>query len=219
MPLVLNIAHRGGAGLAPENSLAAFQKALSLGVDGVELDVHLWNDECVVVHDDPAGPVRPLFREVLELLRPHPVQLFAECKAIPRSYPGIEEKMIRLVEEFELVERTIFGSFDHARVVAAKKIQPALRTAVLSSNRLHDPGRYVREIGADLYAPGTDGIGLRSLHGRIHPDIFESCRRAGIPVWVYTVNDPHDMRKVIDAGASAIFTDYPDRLRSVLHPV
>jgi glycerophosphoryl diester phosphodiesterase len=49
-PLV--IGHRGAAGLAPENTLAAFTKALDLGVDGLEMDVHLSADREVVVHHD-----------------------------------------------------------------------------------------------------------------------------------------------------------------------
>lgn len=53
----LNIAHRGGAGLRPENSLAAFAHALDLGVDGFELDVHMCKDGTVVVfHDDALKP-------------------------------------------------------------------------------------------------------------------------------------------------------------------
>ena len=49
----LNIAHRGGAGLRPENTLAAFAHALDIGVDGFELDVQLAKDGTVVVfHDD-----------------------------------------------------------------------------------------------------------------------------------------------------------------------
>lgn len=53
----LNIAHRGGAGLRPENTLAAFAHALDLGVDGFELDVHVARDGTVVVfHDDAIKP-------------------------------------------------------------------------------------------------------------------------------------------------------------------
>ncbi len=52
-----NIAHRGGAGLRPENTLAAFSNALDLGVDGFELDVHVARDGTVVVfHDDALKP-------------------------------------------------------------------------------------------------------------------------------------------------------------------
>ena len=46
------IGHRGAAGLAPENTLAAFSKALDIGVDGVELDVQLSADGIAVVHHD-----------------------------------------------------------------------------------------------------------------------------------------------------------------------
>ena len=45
-------AHRGGSALAPENTLAAFDRGLSLGADGIELDVHLSRDGAVVVHHD-----------------------------------------------------------------------------------------------------------------------------------------------------------------------
>jgi glycerophosphoryl diester phosphodiesterase len=48
----LNIAHRGGAGLRPENTLAAFRHAIALGCDGAELDVQLSADGVVVVHHD-----------------------------------------------------------------------------------------------------------------------------------------------------------------------
>jgi len=48
----LNIAHRGGAALYPENTLAAFRNAVALGCDGAELDVQLSNDgEVIVFHD------------------------------------------------------------------------------------------------------------------------------------------------------------------------
>lgn len=47
-----NIAHRGGAGLRPENTLAAFRNAIALGADGAELDVQLSADGMVIVHHD-----------------------------------------------------------------------------------------------------------------------------------------------------------------------
>ena len=51
-PRPLVFAHRGGAGLAPENTLAAFDNGLALGADGLELDLHLSRDGIVVVHHD-----------------------------------------------------------------------------------------------------------------------------------------------------------------------
>ena len=48
------------------------------------------------------------------------------------------------------------------------------------------------------------------------PEAFESCGKAGVPVWVYTVNEPEEMRRLMDLGAAALFTDFPDRLKEVL---
>ena len=53
-PNVLQIAHRGGAGLWPENTLEAFSRAIEAGVDGIELDVHLTLDGIAVIHHDEA---------------------------------------------------------------------------------------------------------------------------------------------------------------------
>ena len=50
---MLKIGHRGAKGHAPENTLISFQTAMDLGVDGIELDVHLTSDNhLVVIHDD-----------------------------------------------------------------------------------------------------------------------------------------------------------------------
>src|SRR6059058_4817852 len=74
-PLVF--AHRGGSALAPENTLAAFDNGVALGVDGLELDVHLSRDGIVVVHHDRMldrttglrGPIGE--RDADELARAH----------------------------------------------------------------------------------------------------------------------------------------------------
>ena len=50
---MLKIGHRGAKGLEPENTLISFQKAIEIGVDGIELDVRLTSDgELVVIHDE-----------------------------------------------------------------------------------------------------------------------------------------------------------------------
>ena len=182
MTKMLNIAHRGGAGLKPENSLEAFRNAVELKVDGVELDVHIWDEELVVVHNEPTGPVKPSFHEALEIIRPTGLLVFAECKTIPKAYPGIARKMIEAITEMNMVERVIFGSFDHNRVVEAKDHNKKITTCALSSIRIHDPGHYVRSIGADIYGPSLDVIGLRNLDGRVRKELIDSCDKAEIPV-------------------------------------
>src|SRR5256885_7700392 len=67
-------AHRGGSALAPENTMAAFDRGIACGVDGLELDVHLSRDGVVVVHHDRTldrttmlrGPIADRSAEELE---------------------------------------------------------------------------------------------------------------------------------------------------------
>jgi glycerophosphoryl diester phosphodiesterase len=120
----LNIAHRGGAGLRPENTLAAFANALDLGVDGFELDVHVAKDGTVVVfHDDALKPeiVRGADGQWIEAPGPLIKDLtFAELQSydIGRLKPGTKyaarhpgqtphdgERIPRLAEVIWLVNR------------------------------------------------------------------------------------------------------------------
>ena len=88
------IAHRGGSKLRPENTLAAFDHAASLGVDGLECDVHLSRDgEPVVIHDptldrttDASGPVSALTAD--ELARVDAGYRFGEAEAEVFFIPG-----------------------------------------------------------------------------------------------------------------------------------
>jgi len=88
-------AHRGGSGLAPENTIAAFDNGLSLGADGLELDVHVSRDGVVVVHHDRTlerttdlrGPVAS--RTAVELARADAGFAFARDGAFPFRGRGV----------------------------------------------------------------------------------------------------------------------------------
>src|SRR5215472_3119853 len=104
---VVAIAHRGGSALRPENTLAAFDHALTLGVDGLECDVHLSSDdEIVVIHDDTLTRTTDLTGRVAshtarELARADAGCHFHEAAGAPFRGRGIG--VPRLVD---LLERT-----------------------------------------------------------------------------------------------------------------
>ncbi len=122
----LNIAHRGGAGLRPENTLAAFSNALDLGVDGFELDVHVTKDGTVVVfHDDALKPdivrdgegrwieptARPLIKDLsfsdlqsYDVGRLKPRTKYAA--RYPRQMPHDGERIPRLADVIWLIKRS-----------------------------------------------------------------------------------------------------------------
>jgi len=169
-----------------------------------------------------SGKVRhPPLRAALELARKHQLLVNIEIKSLPRLYPEIADKVVRLVGELKMERQVIVSSFDHVQLARVRALSPVIALAVLSSDRLHDPGRYARELlDADAYNPGcygdVDSLGFHSVTGKLTADEIQKARKAGIGVNAWTENDPERLRALIDAGVSGIFTDYPNRLRDVL---
>lgn len=235
-PLV--IGHRGASADAPENTIAAFELAIEQGADGIELDVHLSGDEQpVVIHDftlerttDGAGPVsersvRELKRldaggwrdrrfrgqrvqtlqEVLERFRDR-ARFWIELKAGSALYPGIEERVVSTIEIYEAVDRVLVQSFDldaidrvralnHEIPVGALVAQAPLEPALLRAGR----------IGA--ICPGAHVL-TEELLGEI--------RGAALDCYVWTVNEPAQMDRLVEWRVSGIITDRPGLLRARL---
>jgi glycerophosphoryl diester phosphodiesterase len=150
-------AHRGGAGLWPENTLEAFGRALALGVSTLELDVHLTAEDDVVVAHDPAlddtrrireltrselPPTMPLLRQVAALLDERgadPVRVNLEIKYDAIDASGLtsrEEFVVRVVEALridELVGRTSIQCFDWGVLRRVGDAEPGLGRNLLVS--------------------------------------------------------------------------------------
>jgi len=242
-------AHRGAAGLAPENTLAAFRTALGLGLDGAELDLQATRDGVVVViHDDtvdrttdrsgriaelslaelrladagvkfsPAfrGERVPTLLELIALVKAAAGERFRlnlEIKFAPGREgqpPDIEERVLAILRETDFVGRVTVQSFHHPSPAKMKRLEPRIPTGLLvgRQNPVAEPVAAVRRHGADYLAPDFRLVTaplVAALHG------------AGIPVAVWTVNDPAEMRRLIALGVGrlpgdTIISDYPDRL-------
>jgi glycerophosphoryl diester phosphodiesterase len=114
---------------------------------------------------------------------------------------GIARDVVALVKQHRLVERTIVSSFLHDQVAVVKKLCRGIAGGVLCSDRIVDPSHYVRKVvGGDIFSPSRG--------------VFQPAK--GVGVHVYTVNDPREMKRFIDGGATGVFTDYPERLVRVL---
>lgn len=211
------ISHRGAHDSLPENSIPAFRKALELGADAIELDVHATSDGVVVVHHDPTvrrgrGPTRatiadltsselrkivladgigiPTLKDVLEAVGEGP-RVYVEIKG-----KDIEPLVVRCIRESPA--NCAVHSFDHRIVQSVKKIFPAIRTGVLEVARHLDPLAALVETGAeDLWQDWTliDADLVRRVHSR-------HCR-----VVAWTSNDPADWKKLRALGVDAICTD------------
>jgi glycerophosphoryl diester phosphodiesterase len=175
-----------------------------------------------------SGEVRiPTLRQAL--VRSHELGLLVnvELKAFPdvRVPDELTDRAVRLIDELGLNEYVLVSSFDHRSLPRVKRLQPTIATGALVTKPLTDPVSTCRDdLRADAYHPGcvagSDAVGFDSeafrSTGRLPDEPFRSLRAAGIDVNVWTENDPTRMRCLIEAGATGIFTDYPNRLVEVV---
>jgi glycerophosphoryl diester phosphodiesterase len=121
----------------------------------------------------------------------------------------IVKQVVALVEELELQDQVLISSFNHDYLRQVKALQPGLATGVLTSKSVRDPVALLGELNAQAFHPS-----LKSLK----PGQVQLLRQAGYAVNVWTVNSEKDMRKAIALGVDGIITDFPQLLKTVLHP-
>jgi glycerophosphoryl diester phosphodiesterase len=221
-PLV--IAHRGASGHAYENSPAAFRRAVELGADGVELDVHAAGDGTLLVHHDPdvpgVGRIGDLSRAAFEPYRlpngePIPtleealallagLVVWVEVKTLP---PEWDARLISTLESGPTPSRYAVHGFDHRIVARLGERRPGLHRGVLLASYLLDTLSVLRDAGADTLWMEThliDAELVRTVHAA----------RGRIIAW--TANDDREIRRLIALGVDGICGNYPDRIRAAL---
>jgi len=241
------IAHRGFSAVAPENTLAAFRKAIDIGADMIELDVLLSKDgEVVVIHDskvnrttDGIGLVRnltlkelkrldagswfdrafsgeriPTLAEVFELAKGR-ILLNVEIKSgavLPQGFQvsnGIEERVARLVEEYDLEQDVVISSFKPLALERIKEIDPHLKTELLHTGFFfkHRPLTMVRKVHASAF---------NCDRRRLTRGMVTSLHKHRVKVNVYTVDRQKEIEKFISYSIDGIITNYPNRAIKIL---
>ncbi|HEX7036657.1 MAG TPA: glycerophosphodiester phosphodiesterase family protein [Pseudomonadales bacterium] len=218
---IIVVGHRGAAGLAPENTLPSFRRAYACGVSAVELDVYQVDGELVVIHDDTLerttngqGPVMAQSLEALRRLDAgggEPVPLLAEVVAELPAGVGLNIELKgpdTAIAAAEFLARhrgldVVVSSFDHAELGVFRRHDAATKVAPLFSR--WRPGGW--QTAAALGAWGVH-LAVRAAT----PARLAEARRRGLATLVYTVNELTLARRLIELGASGVFTDYPDRI-------
>ncbi len=193
--MTLVIAHRGASWDLPENTLPAFERAIELGADYVEFDMHAARDGSLVVCHDPPRGGEPRLEEVVELLAGR-IGVMCELKS-PWRY-----------RRHDVVRRTVALLPSDAIVVSFDR--RALE-AVRRRRTLQHVGYGVSIRVAARYAWG---VGFHDQ--RVTRRGLARARALGLAATVYTVNDPVRMRELAVLGVDGIFSDRPDLLRRTL---
>jgi glycerophosphoryl diester phosphodiesterase len=219
-PRPVIIAHRGASFYYPENTLDAFEAAIDMRAEMVELDVRRTYDGVLVVHHDQdlAGtmimdmtiaelkdkePDIPTLAETLELCSgriPPDIEL---------KEAGYEEQALETVLGILEPESFIITSFFDNVLGKIKALNPDVRTGLIIGNKPRwqmiarlFPGYRARRAGADVLI-----VSQRLLKF----GFLSTTKKLGLPVWVYTVNDRKELWELItDGRVTGIFTDRPD---------
>ncbi len=231
---MLVIAHRGASGYAPENTLAAFKRAIALGATFIETDLQLSRDShFVAIHDDAVSRTTNGQGKVHDLsladLRRLDAGSWFGSEFTGERIPTLEEilefsKKHDVVFYLELKPGGSWGG-EHALIGALRESQEIARAIVISFDAGILEG--LRKIEPTLMTGLLfDGqidrplekaveVGARQLAVRgdlVTPALLTEAKKKDLQVVCWTVNQPAHMRLLIDAGVDGIMSDYPDRI-------
>ncbi|MEO8208006.1 MAG: glycerophosphodiester phosphodiesterase [Chloroflexota bacterium] len=240
-PGPIAFAHRGGAGVHPENTMAAFASAISLGYQYLETDVHVTADDVLIAfHDDRLDRVTDHRGRIAELTwaeirtarvgGSEPIMRFEELlAAFPTARLNVEPKhhaavepLIRLVRSTGSLDRICIGSFSDRRLAAVRAgLGPEACTSLGSAE--------VAGLRAAAWGLGAFKRLLRRRPGLcaqlpvthrgvrlVDRPMIRTAHDLGLAVHVWTVNEADQMHRLLDLGVDGLMTDRPALLREVL---
>lgn len=221
----LKIGHRGAKGYVAENTIASFEKALFLGVDAVEFDIHLSKDKIpVVIHDltlerttNGNGLVAdktltelkqlsieekyriPALEEVLDFVdRRCLVNIELKAKGSSAETVKIIEKYISKGWEYK---DFLVSGFDYRELEMVYTENRNIPLGILSEDSIGKAVQKADELHSDT---------LILHYGLINEEVVKDMHCRGFKVFVWTVNSEDDIRKMKSYGVDAIISDFPD---------
>lgn len=240
MKAVLNIAHRGASGHAPENTMAAFERCIELGATAIETDVQMTSDgSLVLIHDESlartAGSPKLVKDVTLEELRRLDAGSWFDPAFRGERVPTLRE-LLELVKPYSLLLNlelkngvVPYPGLEEAVVEEIRRFGMSDRVILSSFNHysLVKCKRLAPEVRTGIlymeglyepwdYASRIGAEALHAYHYAVLPEWVAQAAERGIAYHPFTVNEPAEMRRLLAAGVSGIITDYPDRLAELL---
>lgn len=138
-----------------------------------------------------------------------------EIKSTPgfEADNGLEQQIAGLVRKYKLEDTALISSFDPSRLASLNRYDPGLRLAFLYEAR---PDLYPRDFDPFVTARSFHAVAVHPPFRIIDRALVEKARANGLAVNTWTVNEIHDMERMVPLGLDIIITNYPDRLVKVL---
>jgi glycerophosphoryl diester phosphodiesterase len=234
----LRIGHRGASAECPENTLASFARALELGVDMIECDLQLTHDGHVVVFHDwtlertsnGSGVVRelslaairrldagswraphfaaervPTLDETLDLVLPAAhLNLELKCRGPRADARALAEASVAAVAARGAFDRVVFSSFDGTCLEELRAVSAEARIGVLWDAPPF-PAAFAR-------AARLGAVALHPRASTVTPELMREAHGEGLLVYVWTVNRPDEIVRLVRLGVNGVISDHPTRL-------
>jgi glycerophosphoryl diester phosphodiesterase len=244
------IAHRGASAHAPENTIAAFRRAIDDGADGIEFDVRLTKDgQVVVFHDrklkrtagcegqvvdltleelllldvgswfDRAHPTLkgsfineavPTLRDTLAFLSDFSGKIYIELKCKEEDLEKLTVCVSEALNKCSIKDQIVVKSFKFGFIPLLKELCPGVLTAALFAPKIKNILRKEKHLVRIAEEAGADEISVHfSLATR---KLLKKAKRRGIPVAIWTADNPRWVKRGFRLGLAAIITNDPARL-------
>lgn len=233
-------AHRGFSGKYPENTMIAFEKAVEIGVDGMEFDVHLTKDnEMVIVHDEDIkrtsngeGLVKDMtYAELCEFdfsFKFHDEVGFQKIPTLREYFELVKDTdIISNIElktgifEYETIEKRVIDLI-HEYKLEEKIILSSFNHFTVMRCKEIDPSiklgflleSWLIDFGKYTASHGVDCC--HPLYLNLLPEVVEEIHAAGRQINTWTVNEYEDIKRLSDLGVDCLIGNFPDRMIEVL---
>ena len=231
---ILIIGHRGAKSVAPENTLKSFKKAIELGADFIEFDMHLSKDrEIVIMHDENVfaitgkqgliknmtleelkkldcgeGEKIPTILEVIEIAKGK-IGLQCEIKAL-----NLTEQLVKLLRTHSIINSSLVSSFIFTELVQLKKIEPNLKIGLLISELLRSDKEMKNHVQKAI---NEKFYSIHPFYKSINKELIEFAHKNNLKVVAWTVDSKVAMKKLIEIGVDGIITNDISKAKEALN--
>lgn len=230
-------AHRGGLSVAPENTMAAFADAVSLGYRYVETDVHVTSDGMLVAfHDNDLqrtcgidGRIEETSWSTLSSARVDGLEPIPLLEEILTTWPDLrvnidcktreaEDELIRTLRKLDCLDRVCVGSFSDRRLARFRSV---FGDALCTSTGPREVASLVLASRTHPRAARTNGARIAQVPVRQGPitvvsrAFVNTAHRLGLQVHVWTIDDPAEIGRLVSLGVDGVMSDDTRALRDV----
>lgn len=225
---ILKIGHRGAMGHSTENTIASIQKALEMGCDMIEIDIHkIKSGELMVFHDhtldrltDEKGLIEDYNFEDLRKIKIHGKHLIPTLQEVietinRKAILNIELKgtntaidsytiALKYITEGWQASDFIFSSFHWDELEILSQLKSPIPLAVLTAEK--------PILKATTFAKKIDAVALNPYYKLLTKDNVKVIKEMGLKIYPWTVNNPSDIQFVNELKVDGIITNFPERI-------